>query len=179
MTISFKNLNFLMVTLLIPALLGMACSAGKNAAQNAAPTPETDQPQQSPSAWVPCATENGVCLFEGTADVRYGLDGVYVTQSTTYAMTCSNAAFGADPVVGSVKNCEYNNLVAAPPEDNAGWTFCADENGVCSFIGNAEVRYGLNHMYYKQDFTDSANCNNATFGDPLVGIAKRCEYRPR
>lgn len=143
-------------------------------------TPPIENPTDTPEeiVWTPCARENGVCLFDGTALVRYGFGDTYVTQTATYAIACNNATFG-DPLPGVTKLCEYTNLVAAPPVDNEGWIFCADENGHCAFTGEAEVRYGLNHIYFRGVYTNGVDCNNATFGDPLVGIVKRCEYRPR
>ena len=54
-------------------------------------------------------------------------------------------------------------------------TKCADENGTCSFTGTRDVTYGANGKFYtKQNVTSSIACNNATFGDPIVGTVKAC-----
>jgi hypothetical protein len=56
------------------------------------------------------------------------------------------------------------------------WTDCAGENGVCSFSGTRQVRYGANGSYAYKSATDSIGCNNATFGDPIYGTYKSCSY---
>ena len=57
------------------------------------------------------------------------------------------------------------------------WTFCSDENGTCSFPGTKTVRYGAGSTFYTQTATNSIACNNATFGDPIVGTVKHCDYQ--
>ena len=59
----------------------------------------------------------------------------------------------------------------------AGWTQCANENGVCSFSGTRIVAYGANGIFVQKTFTNSANCNNGVFGDPTPGVAKQCWYK--
>jgi len=60
----------------------------------------------------------------------------------------------------------------------SGYTFCANENGTCSFSGGtASVAYGANGSFFYKSATGSIACNNATFGDPLVGIGKACYYK--
>ena len=56
------------------------------------------------------------------------------------------------------------------------WVFCANENGVCSFSGTAPVRYGAGTTFFEQTATNTVNCNNAVFGDPIFGTVKHCEY---
>ncbi len=55
------------------------------------------------------------------------------------------------------------------------WTFCANENGTCSFTGTRQVRYGANNVFTYKVLTNGTACTNAVFGDPLVGVVKRCE----
>lgn len=62
-----------------------------------------------------------------------------------------------------------------PPGEE--WTWCADENGTCSFSGTKTVAYGRNCTFAQQTATNSISCNNATFGDPLVGTLKKCFYK--
>src|SRR6202008_1259587 len=38
------------------------------------------------------------------------------------------------------------------------------------------VRYGANTSFNFQTATNGINCNNATFGDPLIGTLKHCDY---
>jgi hypothetical protein len=58
----------------------------------------------------------------------------------------------------------------------ASWTYCANEDGTCSFSGTRTVRYGANGTYVTRNATGSIACSNATFGDPLFGVAKHCDY---
>jgi hypothetical protein len=128
----------------------------------------TDAP--STSTWTFCANEDQTCTFSGTKLVRYGANGTYVQQTATNSISCNNATFG-DPLVGVVKHCDYTD---APPTST--WTFCANENQTCTFAGTKIVRYGANGTYVQQTATTSISCNNATFGDPLVGTFKHCDY---
>lgn len=69
------------------------------------------------------------------------------------------------------------------------YTKCADEGGTCSFSGTNTVRYGQRYYdwwygwreawTYRDNVTGSIACNNATFGDPLVGVGKECQIIDR
>jgi hypothetical protein len=66
-------------------------------------------------------------------------------------------------------------LPPAPPSSD--WTRCASEGGTCSFTGTRQVRYGANGVYKTVTATGSVGCNNNAFGgDPVVGVAKTCDY---
>ena len=56
------------------------------------------------------------------------------------------------------------------------WTFCANENGQCSFSGTKDVRYGASGQYITKTFTDGTACDNSIFGDPAPGYLKECDY---
>jgi parallel beta-helix repeat protein len=56
------------------------------------------------------------------------------------------------------------------------WTRCATEGGVCNFTGTREVRYGANGVFAYRSATGSLACNNLTFGDPVYGSTKFCDY---
>ena len=56
------------------------------------------------------------------------------------------------------------------------WITCARENQVCSFGGQANVRYGANGTYFTKSLPGGSPCNNATFGDPTPGVVKQCQY---
>ncbi len=58
-----------------------------------------------------------------------------------------------------------------------GWTQCASENGICNFSGTRVVAYGANGIFVQKTFTNGANCNNSTFGDPTPGVVKNCWYQ--
>ena len=56
-------------------------------------------------SWTTCANENGFCNFSGTAPVRYGRFGSWVTQTHTNGVACNNSVFG-DPAFGFLKTCQ-------------------------------------------------------------------------
>ena len=56
------------------------------------------------------------------------------------------------------------------------WVNCANENGLCSFSGTRQVRYGANGSYGYKSATGSISCSNDVFGDPIWGVAKTCSY---
>ena len=66
---------------------------------------------------------------------------------------------------------------AASAAGPAGYTFCANQNGMCSFNGTGAVAFGAaGHFNYKVAANRIA-CNKTLFGDPLPGVHKACYYR--
>ncbi|MEU9835100.1 RICIN domain-containing protein [Streptosporangium sp. NPDC048047] len=63
------------------------------------------------SAWTSCAAEGGQCSFTGTAEVRYGANGVYRRGVFAGGVACGNAVFG-DPIPGA-KRCHYRPVTTA------------------------------------------------------------------
>jgi hypothetical protein len=130
-------------------------------------------------SWTGCAAEGATCSFSGTRQVRYGANNLYSYRTATGAIACDNGTFG-DPVYGVAKSCSYAATTTAPTPTPApapapaGWTDCAGENGSCSFSGSRQVRYGANGVYVYKTLTGPVSCSNATFGDPLYGVAKTC-----
>jgi len=55
--------------------------------------------------WVSCANEGSFCNFRGAAQVRFGVDGRYVTRRGFNGMSCTESAFGEDPAYGKRKHC--------------------------------------------------------------------------
>ena len=105
---------------------------------------------------------------------------------TTGAANFNKMLFGFTQATGALaqaQNIEIKNFViyfppcgsSEPP--GAGYTYCADENGTCTFSGTKLVAYGLNCFYNYLSATGSIGCNNATFGDPIYGVVKKCYYR--
>ena len=80
-----------------------------------APVPvPTPVPAPVPTGtWTQCATEGGMCMFAGTAQVRYGANGTFAVKTFTGMATCNNDAFGGDPLPFVGKSCSYQ-LVAVP-----------------------------------------------------------------
>ncbi len=125
--------------------------------------------------WNVCAKENEVCSFKGTQTVRYGANGTYSTKTLSNPTLCSNSVFG-DPLPGAIKQCEIRSVPIPPPTND--WTFCAVEDGTCSFSGTQSVRYGANGKFNTGVFTSTVTCNNTVFGDPAPGVRKQCETNP-
>jgi hypothetical protein len=61
-----------------------------------------------------CGFEYEHCNFQGTKEVRYGADGVFVSKILTDGTPCTNAVFG-DPVFGATKYCEFRDVVTPLP----------------------------------------------------------------
>jgi len=53
-------------------------------------------------------------------------------------------------------------------------TQCAREDAFCQFTGTKQVTYGANGKFFTKSFTNGILCNNANFGDPIVGVVKAC-----
>lgn len=121
-----------------------------------------------PETWAACAPEGGACAITGTHDVRYGADGRFIVKRLSGTVTCGNAVF-SDPIPGVVKACEIL-------QDDY-WAPCAVENETCAFSGRRDVRFGANGVYATKTLTDTTECNNATFGDPIAGVLKSCAVK--
>lgn len=63
--------------------------------------------------WSACARENEICAFTGTREVRYGVNGNYITRTLSGGTPCTNAVFG-DPIVGSAKTCAVASALLPP-----------------------------------------------------------------
>lgn len=55
------------------------------------------------------------------------------------------------------------------------WVNCTGENNTCTFTGTKLVRYGAGTTWNQGTYINSVGCNNAVFGDPLVGTYKTCQ----
>lgn len=60
--------------------------------------------------------------------------------------------------------------------NTASWIGCGPEGAVCTFSGTRSVRYGTEATNVTMVFTNSANCSNVTFGDPVPNAPKSCWY---
>ena len=65
------------------------------------------------------------------------------------------------------------------PYDYEAYTYCSEEYQNCSFSGTRNVRYGENGAYFYRTLTNGAACSNATFGDPIPGVVKKCWIGPK
>ena len=113
-----------------------------------------------------------------------GANGVYAYVTAAAGIGCNNTIFG-DPLVGTIKSCEYAPVGSSTTPSAPAipvvtvtpiWIACGSENSTCSFSGTHKVRYGANGSYAYADATASIACNNATFGDPAYGINKGCSF---
>jgi hypothetical protein len=131
----------------------------------------TKESRTGPSGYTPCAWENQRCDFSGTRDVAYGANGQFYYKTwVTGGVDCNNGTFG-DPLLGVGKACYTKESIAGP----SGYALCATENQRCNFSGSKDVAYGASGNFnYKYGITDGIDCNNGTFGDPLVGTTKAC-----
>jgi cytochrome c553 len=71
--------------------------------------------------------------------------------------------------------------VAAPVSLPSGAVPCAPERGSCALPKDAPatVYYGANGRWFSRSAVSGAvACNNAAFGDPLLGTPKACYYVP-
>jgi len=57
------------------------------------------------AGWVQCSNEGGYCNFRGSAQVRFGVDGRFVTRRAFNGIACNEGAFGDDPAYGKRKHC--------------------------------------------------------------------------
>lgn len=141
--------------------------------ESSTPSPSPSQPLAIARArptvsWISCSQERGNCSFKGARIVRYGANDKYFYRMASNSIACNNKIFG-DPVVGVVKRCEYfdTDLI---------WNECSKENGNCKFQGTSVIRYGANGRYSYTVSSDSINCSNRVFGDPIFGVVKACFY---
>jgi predicted 2-oxoglutarate/Fe(II)-dependent dioxygenase YbiX len=65
----------------------------------------TDSTNNAGGDWVHCAYEWFTCNLPSQALVRYGANGVYVFQTATNSIRCTNSAFG-NPI-NLIKSCDY------------------------------------------------------------------------
>jgi len=54
---------------------------------------------------------------------------------------------------------------------------CASENQFCTVPYPTSVRFGANGRYATVQINRGVTCARRVFGDPIPGVAKRCEYR--
>jgi len=143
------------------------------------PTPVPDPTPTPPSSdprWIPCGSENDVCVIPGEfGTVRYGVDQSWAQMGIYEDVVCTHGIFG-DPAIARAKSCQYdaNSIVQPDPK----WVTCASNGGYCRVPdhGTATVRYGTRGKYSSATARDSVACSTGVFGDPAVGEAKKCQY---
>ena len=126
-----------------------------------------------PAGFTTCASEGGTCTVNGTQTALFGANGIYTYKSVNASFVCNGTNFN-DSDYGFVKTCALGPNIPAPL--NA--TFCAAENGLCSFSGARTVVYGTATTYKTQVISGGTACTNAVFTDPAPGIVKNCFIVP-
>jgi alpha-L-rhamnosidase len=127
----------------------------------------------TPTGYTSCASQNGTCSVTGTKSIAYGANGIYSYRTVTGSTACTDAALG-DPDYGFVKSCLVGPVTAGP----SGSTFCAPENGLCSFSGTRTVAYGAGSTVTQKSANGGTSCGNTVFGDPDPGVVKACFLLP-
>ena len=96
--------------------------------------------------------------------------------SAALIAACGGGNSGTDAVPVAASDTSVATTPSTTPTTTASavWAECAQEDGVCSFDGTRKVKYGVEAVSVVRDFTSSAPCDNATFGDPAVGQTKTC-----
>ncbi len=91
------------------------------------------------------------------------------SDSFTFKATDSKGAASANATVSITVNSGGGPV---------GYTWCAQEHQTVVFDKVVDVAYGANgKFYYKYGVTGSITFNNATFGDPNVGVFKAGYYK--
>jgi CEL-III-like protein len=71
-------------------------------------------------------------------------------------------------------------LCASASQGRADWSRCADEHKTCTIhdSGRNLIRYGANNRYFylEVEGLSTVMCDNTTFGDPVQGTGKGCDY---
>ncbi len=124
--------------------------------------------------WTAVAVEGQPFTIEGTQTVRYGAGVNWIEKSVTGTAQCSNTFFGADPIVGVVKQCL--KLITTTP--SASWNKIATEGQPFSVSGTQTVRYGSGNSWIEKSMSGAGQCTNIFFGnDPIVGVVKECQVQ--
>ncbi|MCS0633620.1 S8 family peptidase [Telluria mixta] len=89
-----------------------------------------------------------------------------------FPAACSGCGAGIINAAAAVNAALGSTTTTTTPT----WTYCAAENGTCSFTGTRDVRYGTATSFVTKTFTGSVKCSNAVFGDPAHGVVKSCSY---
>ncbi|HRK38148.1 MAG TPA: hypothetical protein PK347_07135 [Burkholderiaceae bacterium] len=130
--------------------------------------------------WVDCASEGQLCRTQGPTQVRYGAQGRYEYRYTNGPIWCGNDSF-RDPAPGLVKHCQMQVSAGSgasyPGGSPTHWEYCAREDGVCHPPHGATVRFGARDRHaYARHVSGPISCSVRTFGDPIRGVPKACEF---
>jgi len=126
--------------------------------------------------WVKCADENHPCKIpDGIRKIRFGKDHTWRIKVASGSVDCTDTNFG-DPLVGTVKECWYDDSFDYDEDHDGEWTLCAEENQDCKMLGRSIIRFGKGNGWLYEEAEGSVPCTDAHFGDPLYGTVKECDY---
>ncbi|MDX2189392.1 MAG: Ig-like domain-containing protein, partial [Bacteroidota bacterium] len=122
------------------------------------------------AALVSIAISNHVSLTTSTEFRVYIYGGGNQYQSQGFGNRTNAAGTYDLAILGT------SSSTTTPPSGGpAGYTLCSAEGQSCVLTGTMDVAYGANGAFnYLTNRTGTINCNNATFGDPIVGVGKSC-----
>jgi hypothetical protein len=105
----------------------------------------------------------------------------HLTRLWPVAMAVLAACGGASGPAEHTANTDETVAATSSMESAEGrrrnsWVYCATEGATCVVPGQRVVRYGANGAYFYKTVSGSIACNNRTWGDPIVGMTKRCDY---
>ncbi len=76
-------------------------------------------PHPAPAGYGFCGGQDGTCPVQGTARIKYGVNGKFTTGVVNGATACNDATFG-DPAPGYKKDCWVEATIAASPVTGSG-----------------------------------------------------------
>jgi hypothetical protein len=131
--------------------------------------------QAVPDYGAPAVSEFGNLTGLNKTPVAFGANGHYIFKILSGTVTCGNAAFGYDPMVGATKTCYVATSLSGPLGPPV-----ADEFSSFSYSGQIDYTSGLNgNFLYLRTSGATTSCTNATFGgDPDVAMTKHCYGLP-
>jgi hypothetical protein len=123
-------------------------------------------PPTFPYTWV--TNENGTVNFSTPVDAAFGANGSdFFKYGVAGSIAFNTATFG-DPIYGVAKSGYAT-----------AFTNCAVENGSYTFTVPVTAAYGAQGKYnYNPCVSGTVAFNNATFNDPISGVAKAGYYMP-
>jgi hypothetical protein len=101
--------------------------------------------------------------------VYYGSSGAVVSKEVKGSIPCITREFPDDPLRIKPKFCWFTIDSAIE------WEFCANNGGNCSLDEEGQiVRYGSGQKFVYRGFKGGVRCDDNSFGDPALGVAKTC-----
>ena len=112
-------------------------------------------------------------LYSRTADLFDVTSGANGTCSPAYFC---NAQVGYDGPTGlGTPNGTSAFSSTTPVTGLPGtWKQCAAEGGICAVSSNSTIAFGAGGKFFYGTAGAGTSCNDATFGDPNVGVLKAC-----